>query len=220
MRLGRRVVRRAFRPENVLPGAERELPLEVTQRLPAGDYRARLEARVGRRRSTRQIEFTLAGPNQLPTPELRIVSLESPQPDAGEDFDAALELHNAGSGPITPAGTLTLTRSGEERKLARKPLRPSQISAGGRQELTIDLPGVPVGSYAMTVRFASGPLVLAERTVVFQTGTRPSRLERLQDWLASHIPLVLAGFGALLLLVVGTLLAYIRRLRRKVASGD
>lgn len=217
---GRPVVRRAVRRENVLPGAERELPLDITTLLPAGTYRARVDARVGRRRSSRRIDFTLVGPNQLPTAKLRIVSLPTPQPDAGEPFDVALGLQNSGTGPITAAGTLTLTATGNQRTLARRPLRPPELLAGSRRQLTIGLPGVPAGSYTLTARFANGPLVLTERTVVFHTGTRPSLLDRLQDWLAGHIPLLLAGFGALLLLVVGSLVAYIRRLRSKLPPQD
>jgi hypothetical protein len=58
--------------------------------------------------------------------------------------------------------------------------------------------------------------MLAERTVVFDTGTRPSLLDRILDWLAGNIPLLLIGFAALLLVVVSGMLAYIRRLRRRV----
>ena len=216
---GRHVVRRAFRSENVLPGFARELPTDVTKLLPAGDYHARLDTRVGRRRSAREIDFTLVGPNELPTPELRIESLQTPQPDAGEDFDVALELHNAGTGPIAPAGALTLTRTGQEGELSRIPLRPSKLAAGERRRLSIGLDGVPAGSYTLTARFAEGPRVLAERTVVFEPGTRPSLLDRVMDWLAGNVPLMLTAFAALLLIVVTSMLAYIRKLRRSVLPG-
>lgn len=216
---GESVLRRRFRAENVLPGAERELPLDITKLLPAGDYTARLEARVGRRLTTREISFTLVGPNELPTADLQITSLQTPQPDAGEKFDVDVALHNAGTGPITAKGVLTLSRSGRAGAVARKPLRPSKLAADGRQTLKGDLPGVPRGTYTVTARFADGPLVLAERTVVFETGTRASLIQRVLDWMAGHIPLLLAGFGLLLVAIVGGLLTYIRRLRGRVASG-
>jgi hypothetical protein len=213
---GRRVVRRAVHPENVLPGFERELLLDITKPLAAGDYRARIDARVGSRRSSRKIDFTLVGPNELPTPKLEIVSLQNPRPDADENFDVALVLRNTGTGPITPQGTLTLTHSGRDDALVAKPLRPSELGAGSKQKLVIELPGVAPGRYTLTARFADGPLMLAERTVVFDTGTRPSLLDRILDWLAGNIPLLLIGFAALLLVVVSGMLAYIRRLRRRV----
>jgi hypothetical protein len=215
---GQPLVRHGVHPENVLPSFERELPLDVTALLPAGDYHARLDARVGGRRSHREIDFTLVGPNELPTPKLQIASLQTPQPDAGDDFSVDIALQNAGTGPITPAGALTLTRTGQTHVVAKQPLRPSELSAGSKQKLTVDLPGVPAGSYTLTARFADGPLVLAERTVVFDTDTRPALLQRLLDWLAGNIPLVLIGFGVVLLLVVSSMLAYIRKLRRKVVA--
>jgi hypothetical protein len=213
------VVRHAVPSENVLPGFERELVLDIAKLLPAGEYHARLDTRVGRRHSRRGIDFTLVGPNELPTPKLEIVSLQNPQPDAGEDFGVALALRNSGTGPIAPAGTLTLTRNGRRNVLAAKPLRPSALAAGSEQKLTIDLPGVPAGTYTLTARFADGPLVLAERTVVFETDTRPSLLDRLLDWLAGNIPLLLISFAALLLGVVSSMLAYIRKLRRRVVPA-
>jgi hypothetical protein len=216
---GREVVRHAIHPENVLPGSQRELTFDVSKLLPAGDYRARVDARVGRRRSSRAVGFTLVGLNRLPTPKLEIVSLENPQPDADEDFDVALALRNTGTGPITPQGTLTLTRNGRPGTLAELPLRPSPLAAGSRQQLTLALPGVPTGTYSLTARFADGPLVLAERTVVFQPGTRPSLIDRVLDWLAGNIPLLLIGFAALLLIVVTSMLAYIRKLRRRVVPA-
>jgi hypothetical protein len=213
---GRRVVRRAVRSENVLPGFERELTLDVIKLLPAGSYHARVDARVGNRRSSRKIDFALVGPNELPTPKLEIVSLQNPQPEADEEFDVALALRNSGTGPITPQGTLTLTHGGRKDVLVAQPLRPSELAAGSNQKLVIELPGVAPGRYTLTARFADGPLVLAERTVVFDTGTRPSLLERVLDWLASNIPLLLIGFAGLLVVVVTSMLAYIRKLRRKV----
>jgi hypothetical protein len=216
---GRPVVRRAFHAENVLPDAERELPLDVTTLLPAGIYRARLDARVGRRRSRQDMTLRLVGPNELPTAALRIVSLQTPQPDASEDFDVKLEFANPGSASIMPTGMLSVARSGDQRPVARRPLRPGTLAPGERAQLTIQLPGVRTGSYDLTARFTSGPRVLAERTVAFQTGTRPTLLERLQDWMASHILLVLAGFAAIVGVLVGALLTYVRRLRAATRSG-
>jgi len=213
---GTQVFRHAVKPENVLPGFERELPLDVSKLLPAGRYHARIDARVGRRRSSRAVDFTLVGPNELPTAKLEIVSLQSPQPDAGDDFDVALALRNSGTGPITPVGMLTLTRNSGKELLATQPLRPSALGAGSSHKLTIDFAAVTAGTYTLTARFADGPLVLAERTVVFETGTRPALIQRVLDWLAGNIPLLLIGFAGVLLAVVTSMLAYIRKLRRKV----
>ncbi len=70
----------------------------------------------------------------------------------------------------------------------------------------------------LTARFPSGPRVLAEWTVVFETGTRPGLLERILDWMAGHLPLVIAAFAVVLLSVVAAAGAYIRRLRRTLGA--
>lgn len=82
------------------------------------------------------------------------------------------------------------------------------------------LAGVRAGRYALTARFASGPRVLAERTVIFQTGTRLSLLERILDWIAANLPLVIAAFATLLLLITTALATYIRRLRRTLQTAN
>ncbi len=215
---GRLVLRRRFPRETVIPGAQRELPLDVAKLLPAGDYRARVNALVGNQRSRQKFAFRLTGPNILPTPVLRILSLETPRPEAGEDFDAAVELANSGTGPISPQGTLTLTASGQQRAIVTEPLRPGGIGPGEREELSVRLRGVRAGRYEMTARFPSGPRVLAERTVVFETGTRPGLLERILDWMAGHLPLVIAAFAVVLLSVMAAAGTYIRRLRRTLGT--
>lgn len=215
---GRAVLRRSFRPENVLPGAERELALDVAKRLPAGEYRARVDARVGSRRSVQRASFRLVGPNELPTPALRIAALPVPQPSAGQTFDATVALENAGTAAATAAGTLTVSSLAGER-LLEEPLRIRSLAPGGRERLEIALPGLEKGRYRLDVRFASGPRVLDARSLVFETGTRPSLVARVQDWMAANIPLLVGMFGLVLALVVAALLAYVRRLRRAVQTG-
>lgn len=211
---GETVLRRRFRPETVLPDAARELPLLVAKRLPAGDYTARVDARVGRRRSKREARFRLVGPNLLPTADLKIISLPTPQPDAGEEFSARVEVANRGTGPIRPAATVTVSAPGSGRRVAERQLTLPSLGPRSRHEAEVELPGLAKGRYELAARFSSGGRVVANRTLVFETGTRPPLLTRVKDWMAGHVPLVVAIFALLLAIVVGGLLAYIRRLRR------
>jgi hypothetical protein len=55
----------------VLPGAQRDFPINVHKLLPAGTYTASVTMHFGGERS-RSTAFTLVGPNQLPTPAITI----------------------------------------------------------------------------------------------------------------------------------------------------
>ena len=192
---GRTVLRRRFRGETVLPGAERELPLTVKKILPAGEYTARVVARVGRRRSGKEIRFRLIGPNELPTPALQIVSFPNPQPDPSESFDAHVKVKNVGTGAFAPTGTLIVTRVGGKRPIAQKRLELDSLEPGDEGEAEIELPGLRKRKYHLAVRFVDAGRVLAERSLVFEPGTRPSLLTRLMDWIAAHV------VGLLLLII-------------------
>jgi hypothetical protein len=159
----------------------------------------------------------LVGPNELPTAHLEIVGLQTPRPDAGRAFDESVFVVDDGTAPMRGDGTLTITRAGEHAPLATMPLLAGMLEPGKPRRLTVRVPGVEAGSYDATARFVSGGRVLDERTVTFQAGTQPSLSTRILDWLAGHLPFVLAGFGLLLVAIVGALLAYIRKLRRRVA---
>jgi hypothetical protein len=214
---GRTVLRQDILTQNVIPGAERELVAQVTKVLGAGDYVARVDARAGRRRSSKEMRFHLVGPNELPTAHLKIVALQTPSPDAGEAFDESVYVLDDGNAPIRGAGTLTITRTGGRAPVATIPLDGGMLEPGKPRRLTVKVPGLDAAGYAATARFVSEGRTLDERTVAFRAGAQPSLVQRILDWLAAHVPYVIAGFGLLLVAVVGALLAYIRRLRRRVA---
>lgn len=55
----------------ILPGAQRDFPIDVSKVLPAGPYTATVTMHFGGEQS-RSTAFTLVGPNQLPTPAIAI----------------------------------------------------------------------------------------------------------------------------------------------------
>jgi len=69
--LGRVVFSEPWMGDVVLPGAQRDFPIDVRTVLPAGRYTATVTMRFGGERS-RSTSFTLVGPNQLPTPAITI----------------------------------------------------------------------------------------------------------------------------------------------------
>lgn len=213
------VARGAFRPENVLPGAERELPFDLTKVLPAGDYHARVDVRVGRRPSVQTTRFRLIGPNELPTPKLEISELRPPSPEADTRFDVDVRVRNVGTARIGAVGDIKLSRSAGGGALATESFNVPVLGPGEDSSATVELPALPDGSYALLARVKDEERVLSERTVVFSTGTRPGLVARIFDWLAAHIPTVLAVFVLVLFAGVTATAVYIRRLRASSRSG-
>lgn len=214
---GKLVVSRALPAENVLPDAERELAFDLTKLLPAGDYRARVRARIGRRRSVRTTDFRLVAPNELPTPKLEIAALAPPAPNAGERFNVRVGVRNVGTAPMAAAGRVALSDADTRTTVARERFDVPALAPGQSTVAKVALPALDEGRYALTARIRNQGRVLSERTVVFSTDTRPSLFTRALDWMAAHVPLLLAIFGGVLAIVVGTSATYIRRLRRRLA---
>ncbi|WP_372789803.1 hypothetical protein [Paraconexibacter sp.] len=214
---GRLVTRAGLTPGNVLPGADREFPVVVRKLLPAGRYTARVTVQAGRRRSTRTVAFELVGPNELPTPALRVASLSTPDDADAGGTRTRLTVINRGTAPGTPRGEVILATAGG-RRLARRPLRLGVVRPGARARTELRLPGVTEGPHRLTVRLLDGDRELDARTVVFTPGTAPGLWSRALDWAATHVPLLLGAFAALLLGVTLSVGLYVRRLRRTVVA--
>jgi hypothetical protein len=215
---GTPVLRHEFTPENVLPGATRELVDSERQLLPAGEYRARIEARFGRRRSAAETTFRLTGPNQLPTPRLEIASLPAPEVKAGSPFDASVTVKSTGTDRAAGSGTIVLARAGGGPAIRRERFRLPPLQPGATTTRTVRLPGVPDGTYELRAELVLGGRTVAERAVEFSTREQRSLWSRVQDWLAGHIGLVIGAFALILVLTVGALLAYVRRLKARAGA--
>lgn len=215
---GRLVTRATLPSGNVLPGAERELPVIVRRRLPAGRYTARVAVRAGQRRTSATLSFALVAPNTLPTPRLRIGELAPPDDATSSEVRARLEVRNRGTAPGRPVGEAVLATTGG-RVLARRPLRMAAVPASARAVADLRLPGVSRGPHRLTVRLLDGDRELDSRTVVFTPGTAAGTWTRILDWCAAHIPLLFAAFGLVLLVVLAGVTAYVHRLRTRLVRG-
>jgi hypothetical protein len=215
---GTPVLHHEFTPENVLPGATRELLYTDRKVLPAGEYRARIEARFGRRRSTAETPFRLTGPNELPTPRLEIVSLPAPDVRPDSPFDASVTVKSTGTDRAAGSGTIVLARAGGGAEIRRERFRLPPLQPGATTTRTVRLPGVPDGTYELRAELSLGGRTVADRAVEFSTRQQRSLWSRVQDWLAGHIGLVIAAFALILVLTVGALLAYVRRLKARAGA--
>lgn len=210
---GRVVVREAFDPEVVLPGAAREVPFVLRQVLPAGRYTARVSTDVGGR-SSQTFAFELVGPNLLPTPGLAVTQLDRPRPKAGKPYEVKLAVRNTGTAAVVPQVRLRAGRPGVDGEAGRRTLELPRIAPGEQVERTVRMPGVPRGQYELDVRAAERSRVLDERRVGFEAGATVAWWDRLRDWVAGHLGLTLLGG---LLLVLAALGAGARLGRRRTA---
>ncbi len=214
---GQLVTRATLPTGNVLPGAQRELPVTVRKQLPAGRYTARVTVQAGRRRTTRTHAFTLVGTNELPTADLHVAALTTPDDADRGGTEAQVTVVNRGTASGLPRGEVILATVGG-RRLARRPLALPAVTPGTRATAALRLPGVADGPHRLTVRLLDGDRELDARTVVFTPGTAPGMWARALDWAATHVPLLLAGFGVLLLAVLTAVTVYVRRLRSAVGA--
>lgn len=210
---GRVVVRERFTPEVVLPDAAREVPFVLRKVLPAGRYTARVISDVGGR-STRPFAFELAGPNLLPTANLRVVRLGRPTPKPGKPYEVAVSVRNTGTSAVAPVARLSAARPGTTGDAGRKVVTLPEIAPGEAVERKIVMPGVGHGQYELDLRVGDGGRVLDERRVGFEAGATRPWWDRLRDWIAGHLELSLLGA---LLLVLAALVAGARLGRRRSA---
>lgn len=215
---GRIVARAHFATGNVLPGADRELPVTLTRPLAAGRYSARAVVRAGARTTSVTLPLRLVGAGVLPTPDLRIAGLATPQPRSGHAFATELDLVNRGTAAARVRGWWAIRSAGGQRLIARGPVTLAPLAPGARRTTRLRLPAVAEGRWRLVVALDGVGRELDRRELVFGTGDRPGWWLRFQDWAAAHVPLLLGGFGVVLALVAGLAGAYTARLRRRLAA--
>ena len=220
---GRRVARASWDGDVVLPGAEREYPVEVTRTLPAGRYTAVAAATFGGRRSSATAEIELSGPNQLASASLALedvrVSGEQGEParvsarvtnNGAAAGEASLELELL---PV-PGGT-------PGRPIARETVEVGQIGPGDAQEVTADLGRLRAGNHRVRARLIVTGSPADEASADFVPTASRGALEEAGDIASDNLPWII---GAALLAGLGAVLVRERSRRRaleeRLGRGD
>ena len=212
---GRIVLRGRFPRGTVLPSAERELVRGTRRPQPAGEYTATARAWLGGRRMVREVRFRLSDTNLLPSSDLQIAGLRTDEHGARRPVDVELDVANRGSAPGAARGDAELSLAGSGSALEHAKFRTAAIAAGGKATVHLKLPAARRGELRLAVRLLDGDRVLDQRITRVAIGERPALWVRLLDWIAAHVPVVLAMFGALLLAVLAGAVALVRRERRR-----
>ncbi len=217
--MGRVVFSESWLGDVVLPGAQRDFPIDVRKILPAGTYKATVSMKFGhhRRRSTR---FTLVGPNELPTPAISIRSFNATGVIGGRARLTAQVL-STGSTPASVtvhlflgvAGSVPGTPALATGQISYRDLRPGSVARISRA-----LGGVLTkGAYRaiLTWTDSSGAQHVLEAD--FTPTASKSLPRRIWDFIKSHGLLLIALLALALLIAMAYLL---RRARNEKRQSD
>jgi competence ComEA-like helix-hairpin-helix protein len=209
---------------SVLPGFEREFPIEVRKVLPAGDYGAVATADFGRSKGLKIIHrFTLVGPNQLPTGRITIDAFHG-EGVLGGDSKVTGVIKSIGSAPATTAVRLDLYKllpSGQQPQTPAQTKRlafPEPIAPGNSVPLELVYPKLAAGTYRVIGTYRAEQGSLKEVVSDFTPQQERSGWQKFKDWVREHKGLLI-GIGLLLLLLL-LVWFFLRRQRRLQRALD
>ena len=216
---GHVVYRTGWLGDVIIPGAQREFPIDVSKVLPAGTYTMTAGMDFPRHQKITE-QFTLTGPNRLPSASVNVPSFNA-SGTIGSPAEVVLKVVNPG----TAAGSLAVRvkiAGAAGRALA------SHFSAAAVVSLPHVSPGfnktirrslghhlVP-GSYQVQATWTDSTGVPHDLVMAF-TASPPGSA---RGWLSRHWALITGIFGGLLLLLVlAVLLRRQRRLQTELAAA-
>lgn len=205
-----------FVSDIILPGRERDFPVLMRKVLPKGEYRLSASATFGDSgRIVIRSNFTLVGPNQLPSPKVAIENLAG-RGEIGGDSEATTVVHNVGTAPADTNVKIQLFRLTERNQVPKEPIEEKKLpfeglAPGEKRNLRIVYPGLPAGNYRLVATYRDTPDTIAREEADFSP-TAPKK----DEGSGLLLPLV-GGIGAF---VVGGLLFFFRRRRRKAEEED
>jgi competence ComEA-like helix-hairpin-helix protein len=201
------VFRSGFGPGVILPGFAREYPVTVKKILPAGDYVIRCSTTFGRKRTTKSFRFTLSGPNQLPTAELKLSGVS-----AGGEIGGAAHVRavianrgSKGSHALLKVTLARLTATGSRpHVVARARFDQGTVAARASKTASFDIGrDLAKARYRVTVVLSDGRADLDERATDFDAKVKKGLWQRIKDWLGDNwIWLILIVAAILFLLVL------------------
>ncbi|MCW2990792.1 MAG: hypothetical protein JWM73_1386, partial [Solirubrobacterales bacterium] len=197
----------------ILPGAEREFPVDIDKVLPKGDYTAVSKMRFGTSSSRREKRFTLVGPNELPTTTIVVKSLAA-SATLGEDVLTVSDVLNEGTqtGDVTLSLTVQRLRNAtlDPNPIGAKRVPVQGVKAGERRPVRVTFPPVPAGRYRATLRYRDSAGDLQTLTADFEPLPPGKKDSGSGSFFSDNLVWLLPLIVALLLL-----LAYLLRRRRR-----
>jgi len=218
---GRTVYNAPWTGDVVLPGAQRDFPIDLRKVLPAGRYTVRTSMSFGANPNARiSSTFTLAGPNQLTSPAVKITGF-AVKGDAGSPARVSGKVRSIGTAPATVDLALSLSRvSGGQpapKPFVRRQLRFSALAPGSSRSLDLDLTKrLAKGKYHAVLTYADPTGAPQELTSDFAASPRRSLIDRLKLFFDRHRSLIIGGIA--LVVVAGIVLRLMRRQRRLEAE--
>jgi competence ComEA-like helix-hairpin-helix protein len=219
---GKDVFRTPWKGDVVLPGYQRQFPIDVKPPhiIPAGSYTAVATMVFGANRHARiTAPFTLVGPNTLPSPSLGITNLNG-KGAIGDPAEITAQVASTGTAPVSVTLTIDLapivngipaTTPVATKKVAYDALAPKST-----RNLDEFLGKLSAGDWQATLSYTD-PTGAPQRLVTdFQATKRLSFLDRIWRWVKDHRVLLIVL--AALILLAAVIRYMLRRQRRLEAA--
>ncbi len=222
---GRVVFKGPWTGDVVLPGAQREFPVDVIPLLPGGSYVATAVMTFGANHNVKiSVPFQLVGPNSLPTPAVRVDAFAA-HGDIGGSAHVSGRVLSTGSAATNLDLGMSLYRV-TNGQAAAAPLSTRTVSFPGlapqsERALSADLPGrLSAGEYRVVAHYTDPTGAPQEITSDFASTARQGFLDRLKLFFDRHTTVLLVGLiGLVLLVLVMVLLRRQRRLQAELRSA-
>lgn len=217
---GRTVYRTTWTGDVVLPRAQREFPIDVRKILPAGDYSARASMSFGPHGRRISSKFTLVGPNQLPTPDVKVNAFAATG-EVGAPAHVTADVHSTGTSPATLNLTLSLFRvdagQPDGTPLATRKLHFAALAPGSTRPLDAQIgKRLATGRYHVVATYVDATGAPQELTSDFAATVKRGFLDRVRQFVRRHETLIFIVIG--LIVVAGLVLGLLRRQRRLEAE--
>jgi hypothetical protein len=221
-RRGTRLVRRPIVTDIVLPGATRDFTVDLARRLPAGRYTAAAVMDYGDGTSNHEsasLPFKLAGPGALTAPHLQVGPLTA-RGTVGAGAQITAVLANSGTAAAHPVIELRMYRladaANQHSAVVYRRVAPSALAPGAHRRLSVSLGRLQRGTYVLSASYDDANGTPQTLVTDFQAQPTVSLFTRVREWLQQHpllAPLLTSGLSVVL---IGVLLARIRRLEQSV----
>jgi hypothetical protein len=183
-------------------------------RMAGWPHRVTLEVRVTfgghhRRISSQTRNFTLIGPNRLPSPALRVGPLAG-SGSAGDPAQATVAVTSTGTAPAQTTLRFGLYRvvlgTAQDAAIHERVVRTGVLEPGERARYSTRFDAVPSGDYRVEVLSSDATGAIQSSTADFQTTAHRTTLQRLRDWVDLHQLALALGLVALLVTALVALL--------------